>query len=236
MSLRRSPALAATALFVALLAACGAASHASSPPITVFDVSADPSRSLPPVDAKHHVTLTAATLPSALDSLLSTHATLVAALAHEVVTGNTTPGAAIAALAANTRSLTNAIEDVYGASAARAFAQLWAQHTQFFIDYANAARAHDGSAKREAEGKLFDYQSDFASFVSTATAGGASLAAVSGLLHSHVHDVTSYIDADAGGNARVARRILAESVARMHVIAKTVSDAIVAQHLKTVTP
>jgi hypothetical protein len=72
--------------------------------------------------------------------------------------------------------------------------------------------------------------------VSTATDGGASLAAVAGLLHGHVHDVTSYIDADVSGDTDAAHRILAESVSRMRAIAKAVTDAIVAQHLKTVTP
>jgi hypothetical protein len=235
MSRRNIRAFVAPALVVALLAACGSSSHASSTPITVFNVSADPSRNLPVIDAKHHVPLTATALRSTLDSLLSKHATLVATLVDQVVGGSTAPNPAIAALVANTNALTSAIEQVYGANAARAFAQLWAQHTQFFIDYANAAHGHDGSAKKQAESKLGDYQNDFASFVNTATAGGASLAAVAGLLHGHVHDITSYIDAAESGDPGTARRILAESVAHMHVIAKAVTDAILGQHLKTVT-
>lgn len=230
----RTRTVGATAVLVAMLAACGSSSHASSTPITVFNVAADPTKSLPVIDTKHPVALTAAALRSALDSLLSTHAALVAALVDQVVGGSTTPNAAISALAANTEALTNTIDQVYGANAARAFAQLWAQHTQFFIDYANAAYRHDGSAKEQAESKLGDYQNDFASFVSTATAGGASLAAVAGLLHGHVHDITSYIDAAVNGDRLGTRRILAESVVHMHVIAKAVTRAILAQHLKTV--
>ena len=120
-------------------------------------------------------------------------------------------------------------------NAARAFAQLWEQHTQFFIDYANAAYRHDRVAKEAAENKLGDYQNDFASFVDTATAGGAPLATVARLLHGHVHDITSYIDAAVSGDRPATQRILAESVAHMRVIAKAVTAAILAQHLKTVT-
>jgi hypothetical protein len=232
---RRNPrALGAIALLVAALTACGSSSHAASTPITVFNVSADPSKDLPVIDGKHHAPLTAAALRSALDSLLSKHASLVAALVDQVIGGSTTPNAAISALAANTDALTNAIEKVYGVNAARAFAQLWAQHTQFFIDYANAAYRHDNSGTEAADSKLGDYQNDFASFVDTATAGGASLAAVAGLLHGHVHDITSYVDAAVSGDRAATDRILAESIAHMHVIASAITRAILAQHLKTV--
>lgn len=236
MRSRTSSALAATALLVAALAACGSSSHASSSPITVFNVAADPSQNLPATDAKHHVTLTTATLRLTFDALLSKHVVLVAALVHRVVAGDASADGPVAALTANTAALTAAIEQVYGPDAARAFEQLWAQHTQFFLDYAQAAHRHDSAARKTAEGELGDYQNDFANFLSTATAGGASLAAVTALLHGHVHDVTSYIDADAAGHQIDARRILAVGVAHMHVIAQAVSRAIEAQHLKTVKP
>jgi hypothetical protein len=235
MNPRHARRFGATAVLIATLAACGSSSQASSPPITVFDVAADPSQSLLALDTEHHVALTAAALRSTLDSLLSKHATLVAALVDDIVAGSTTPNAAINAVTANNGALTNAIDQVYGENAARAFAQLWGQHTQFFVDYASAAYRHDGSAKEEAESKLRDYQNDFASFVDTATAGGTSLAAVVGLLHGHIHDITGYVDAAVSGDRLATRRILAESVVHMHAIAKAVTRAILAQHLKTVT-
>src|SRR5207302_2342384 len=126
---------------------------------------------------------------------LSVHATLVAALMHQVGDGDASPTDQVKALAANTRALTEVVARVYGSEAARAFAQLWEQHTQFFIDYAQADRDHSNAAKRLAQGQLLDYQNDFASFVSTATASDASLTAVTGLLHTHLHGLTSYIDA-----------------------------------------
>jgi hypothetical protein len=236
MRLRTAAMLGLTALLVAVLPACGSSSHASSTPVTVFNLSADPAQNVPTTNAQHHATLTVAALRSTLDSLLAKHATLVAALTHEVGAGNANPNAAVKALGANTQALTNAIALVYGIDGARAFAQLWEQHTQFFIDYAQADRGNHTGAKRLAQEKLSDYQNDFASFVSTATAGGASLTAVTGLLHGHVHDLTSYIDADIAGHAADARQILDQAVAHMHVIAKAVTDAIAAQHLETVTP
>ncbi|MDQ1477986.1 MAG: hypothetical protein QOE62_3215 [Actinomycetota bacterium] len=218
------------------LTGCGSSSAPSATPVTVFSVSADPGANLPVVDAKHPLVLTAVKLRSTLDSLLSEHANLVATLMHLVGTGNDNPSAAVSALGANTQALTNAIALIYGADGARAFAQLWQQHTQFFVDVAHADRVHDGGAKRLAQRQLLDYQNDFASFVTTATAGGASLGAVTGLLHAHVGDLSSYIEADIAGNRREALRLREQAVAHMHVIAKAIADAIVAQHLKTVGP
>ncbi len=228
--------LGTTALLVAALAACGSSSRSSSTPVTVFKLAADPARDIPAANPKNHVTLTAPALRSTLESLLSKHATLVASLMHEVGTGDANTDAAVKALAKNTQSLTNDVAAVYGIDAGRAFAQLWEQHTQFFIDYATAARSSDKAAERAAQTKLLDYQNDFASFVSTATAGGASLTAVTSLLHAHVRDLTSYIDADVAGHTVEARQLLDQAVAHMRVIATAVSDAIAAQRLKTVAP
>jgi len=234
MSARKAPVLGAIALLVTALAACGSSSHAATTPVTVYNISADPGDNLPAIDAKHPAVLTTAVLRSTLDSLLSAHATLVAALMHQVGDGDTSPTDQVKALAANTRALTEVVARMYGSQAARAFAQLWEQHTQFFIDYAQADRDHSNAAKRLAQGQLVDYQNDFASFVSTATASDASLTAVTGLLHAHVHDLTSYIDADVAGHETEARQILIQAVVKMHVIAKTISDAIAAQHPETV--
>ena len=86
--------------------------------------------------------------PRSLDSAL------VGAPTHQVGAGNDPPTAAIDALAANTQALTDAIALVYGRDAGRAFAQLWEQHTQFFVNYAQADRLHNHSAKEVAESQL----------------------------------------------------------------------------------
>ena len=216
------------------LSGCGSRSAPSATPVTVFSVSADPGANLPVVDAKHPVVLTAVQLRTTLDSLLSEHADLVATLMHLVGAGDDNPAAAVRALSANTTALTDAIAVIYGSDGARAFAQLWEQHTQFFVDVAHADRTHDDDARRLAQRRLLDYQNDFASFVTTATAGGASLVAVTGLLHGHVADLMSYIEADIAGNKSEAARLREQAIAHMRVIAKAIADAIVAQHLKTV--
>lgn len=224
------------ALAVPGLAACGSSSKQSATPVTVFSLSADPARDIPVTVPGHRVVLTAAQLRTALDSLFSNHVKLIAALMHEVGAGSSDTGAAVHALAANTQSLTDAIAVIYGIPAARAFAQLWEQHTQFFIDYAQATRGHDGAAKKEALSRLRDYQNDFGNFVSTATANGVGLLAVTNLLRGHVQDLTRYIDADVGGHTADAAQILVQAVAHIRVIAHAMGDAIIAQHLNTVTP
>jgi hypothetical protein len=218
------------------LATCGAGAHRSSTPVSVFDLAADPAQNIPAVDPRHPVVLTVAQLHSSFDSLLSRHVTLVAALMHEVGAGDTDVRASVDALAANTQSLTDAIAVVYGTDAARAFAQLWEQHAQFFVDFSQATRDHDGKAKVETEDRLRDYQNDFASFVTTTTAGGVALVAVTNLLHGHVDDLTRYIVADVAGDSTDAGQILRQAQAHMRVIANSIADAIAAQHLASVTP
>jgi hypothetical protein len=236
-TLRRRVGAAVTIVAVAGgLAACGAGSHRSSAAVSVFDLAADPARNIPAANPRHPVVLTVAQVHAAFDTLLSQHVTLVAALMHEVGAGQTDVHTSVAKLAANTQSLTDAIAVVYGTDAARAFAQLWEQHSQFFVDYAQATRDHDDKAKDEAEDRLHDYQNDFASFVTTATAGGVPLVAVTDLLHGHVDDLTRYIAADVAGDSTDAGEILRQAQAHKRVIAKSVADAIAAQHLASVTP
>ena len=233
--MRRMGAPVVVAVCAATLGACGSGSSRSATPVTVFNLSADPAQNIPVTNTAHPVVLAATQLRTTLDDLFTSHVKLVAALMHDVgAKGDTTT--AIHALAANSQSLTNAISLVYGIDAARAFAQLWEQHTQFFIDYATATRDHNSSAKNEASSRLRDYQNDFASYVSTATAGGVPLVAVTNLLHGHVQDLTRYIEADIAGHTADAAQILVQAVAHMRVIASTVSGAIVAQRLKTVSP
>ncbi len=217
MSKRALGTLGAIALTAGLLSGCASGSHQAATPITVFNLAADPAQQIPAPDPKRPP-LTAAALRRAFDTLLSEHVTLVAALAHAVDTGNgdATPTDAVKALAANTQALTDALASVYGRDAARAFAQLWEQHTQFFIDYAQSARTNDSAGKALAKSQLHDYQSDFASFVTTATAGGVELVAVTNLLHTHVDDITSYVDADVSGSLGGGRRAAA---ARGHAYA-----------------
>jgi hypothetical protein len=233
MSRHRISCAALSLAVVVVLGACGSSSHESTTPVTVFNLAADPAQNIPAATGKP-VVLTAATLRTTLDSLLSSHAELITALAHEVGAGNDSPTEAIKALTANTQALTDAIALVYGREAGRAFAQLWEQHTQFFINYAQADRSHDHGAKETAEDQLEDYQSDFASLLSTATAGGVGLVAVTRLLHLHVTDITSYIDADVAGHDALAAQLRAQAIAHAHIIARAIADAIAAQHLDTV--
>ena len=60
MSIRNVPALGATALLVAGLAACGSSSHAAPTPVTVYDVYADPGQNLPATNSRHRAVLTTA--------------------------------------------------------------------------------------------------------------------------------------------------------------------------------
>jgi hypothetical protein len=233
ISVRAAVALAVLALFAVVFEGVGSHSRTTDAPVVVFDVAADPGEAVPVV---HQAALEVSTLRTQLDSLLSQHVVLVAALAHAVDAGDDNPTAAVRALTKNSQALTGAIATVYGPDAGRAFEQIWEQHTQFFVDYAQAARAHDGGKRGEAINRLNDYQNDFASFLSTATDGSAPIAAVSVLLHGHVEDLLRYIDDDVAGKRAEAEHDLQQAVGHMRVISRTVANAIAAHSPDTIKP
>jgi hypothetical protein len=133
------------------------------------------------------------------------------------------------ALAANTDDIVAAVGLVYGPVGARAFAQLWANHTQFLIAYAAATANHDAAAKRDALANLADYEHDSAALFDQATGGRASTATVQQLLYNHVVQMTSGLDAAADGRADLHVQIGVQAHSYAIDIGGALASAIAAQ-------
>lgn len=194
----------------------------------IFDLESGASVGLDPTPAAERVVIPAAQLEELLEGLLAEHAELVAAVMEAAADGDDTDDA-VAALRANTVELTGAINTVYGPAGAAAFDQLWGQHTQFFAEYAVAAGDGDEDRRRSASEKLHDYHVDFSSFADTATDGRAPAEAVVGLLHTHVADLTGFVDAHVAGDDERAAAYLESAREYMSVIAEALAGAISAQ-------
>lgn len=229
---RRSAGPVAVVLAVAV-AVVGLASCTSEPEQRaapqIFDLEAGASVGLDPEPAAQGVVIPAAELEALLADLLGEHAELVADVMLAAADGDDTADS-VEALQENTVELTGAINLVYGPDGAAAFDQLWGQHTQFFAEYAVAAGDGDEQRKNEEYAKLHDYHLDFSSFADTATGGAAPFDAVVELLHTHVSDLTGYIDAHVAGDDAEAARFREAATSYMTVIADALAGAIAAQN------
>jgi hypothetical protein len=189
------------------LAAC-AGPAVETPHVSIIDLANDPAAGIAPVAADRAEVVPAGTLRVTLEELLARHGQTAVEVMRAL--GSSAPNARLRvdALSANTVDLTRAVGLVYGPVGARAFNQLWAEHTQFLIDYA-VARAHsDGAAADEARAHLADYEHDFASMLDTATEGALPADAVRSLLARHVRQMLGQLDrllaGDAPGSVAVA--------------------------------
>lgn len=220
--------LAVAAVVAVPVQACTSERSERAAPV-IFDLEGGTTDGLDPTAAATGAVVPAADLESLLEDLLAEHAELVADVMVAAADG-TDDEQAVAALKANSVELTGAINLVYGPTGAAAFDQLWGQHTQFFADYAVAAGDDDQERRDEAMSKLHDYHLDFASFSDTATGGQAPAEVVVDLLHTHVEDLTGYIDAYSSGDDAEAQARLASATSYMSVIAEALAGAIAAQN------
>jgi hypothetical protein len=216
----------AAVVAVPLEACTGERSERAAPEI--FDLEAGYTAGLDPTAAEQRAVIPAADLEALLEGLLAEHAELVADVMVAAADGGNT-GAAVEALQQNTVELTGAINTVYGPAGARAFDQLWGQHTQFFAEYAVASGDDDQERRNDAFAKLHDYHRDFSTFTDTATGGAAPAEVVVELLHTHVDDLTGYIDAHTSGDDTEAEARLDSATSYMSVIAEALAGAIAAQ-------
>jgi len=193
--LTRLAAMGTTVVVFSVVAAC---STGSAPPPRVpevFDLNTDAAAGIAEVDPHRGEVVPADELRLLLERHMAWHGiTLVEAMRGAAED----PGGSeewTEALVGNTDDLTKAVGLVYGPTGARAFHQLWAQHTQFLVDYAAAAGKGDRGAMAEARRKLDDYVTDSGSFFDIATAGGLPAATARSVLRTHVDHMMDQVDA-----------------------------------------
>jgi hypothetical protein len=194
--------------------------------LSIIDLTHDAGAGISAVDPARHDVVTAATLRLTVEQLLAAHGVSATAMMRSVSTGASDVPERLAALAKNTTDLTAAIGLVYGPTGARAFDQLWSQHTQAFLDYASA---RSDAARAEARAHLADYERDFSSFVGTATANGVPASAVEKMLHQHNAQMVGQLDAIRAGNAAGAADLAVASIDYLSSIGFALSGGFAAQ-------
>jgi hypothetical protein len=135
--------------------------------------------------------------------------------------------AAAAALEDNTSELVGAIESIYGADAADAFADLWRAHIGYIVDYTRAVADDDEAAQARAEDLLQQYSEDFADLLSGANPK-LSREAVLHLLEDHVAQLEQ-VAAFAQDDYATAYPAVRETYAHMFDIGDGLAAAIIDQ-------
>jgi len=163
-------------------------------------------------------------LQSALDRLFAEHMGVMVEAMRSAVDQSPDFASVGATLNANTAQLGAAIGALYGHAAADAFLNLWAQHVNALMAYANATATHDDAAKAAAQKSLADFVVKMAQFLGAATHLPA-IQLTSALTQHDMH-LTDQIDAYATGDFTKAASIAAAGYAHMFTLASTLATAI----------
>ncbi len=145
--------------------------------------------------------LTPVALRTRLEQLLGQHVGLTLRLMRARMRGDPDfAEAAVAALNRNTDDLADAVGAVYGRDGARAFSELWFNHTRSFFRYAKGLAEKNRQARRAARGELDRYRKDFGAFVESATDGDLAARPVAEALEVHIDQLLGAADAYADGD------------------------------------
>lgn len=156
-------------------------------------------------------------------TLLAGYATTAAALGQTVTLQAVTPR-----IAQNSTQLTQLIGAVYGTSVEQRFGQLWNEHINGFVNYAQAARAKDQTQRQQALQGLERYRQEIGELLNQANPA-LTQAVVAQLFQPHVQHITAAIDAASQNNQALAWSELDIAAHHGREIALPVAEAIIAQ-------
>jgi hypothetical protein len=171
------------------------------------------------------------TLRLTLGRLLGEHLVLAAAAMRAGLVQGADATAALGSIAQNSADLADAVGRVFGADARDAFAVVWARHIETYVQYIEAVRTGDASARQTALESLHRYHVALAEFIHGAIPG-LSRADVEGLISHHVSALISQVDAAAAGDHVRAVTVTREAYAQMFVVGDTLGGAIADQFPK----
>jgi hypothetical protein len=226
---RRLGAVAVAAVVGVLAGACSADERSTPAVPHIFALNDDPAAVVAPVASDRVNVLAAAQLRLVLEELLGWHVVTLTEVMARTERGDKDLQRWMDALAGNSEDIIAAVGLVYGPVAARAFAQLWANHTQFLIDYSAAKGNHDPGGQRDALDHLGEYERDNAALLGRATGGKAPTGVVQRQLTAHVTQMTNALDAAAAGEHDRHAQISLEALGYAADIGQDLAGAIAAQ-------
>ncbi|MGH8972619.1 MAG: hypothetical protein ACRD0C_05385 [Acidimicrobiia bacterium] len=136
--------------------------------------------------------------------------------------------AAASALKSNSNSLTEAISNIYGPEAGKAFGPLWERHITFFVEYTTGLAARDKAKQDAAITSLVQYSADFGAFLSTASPA-LTKETVTELVKTHILTLKDVIDAQSKKKLDEAYNKLRTAAAHMEALANPLAVALVQQ-------
>ncbi|MBU2664790.1 hypothetical protein KOI35_14910 [Actinoplanes bogorensis] len=164
-------------------------------------------------------------LRSQLGKLLAEHAVLIEDTTRAAVTRTPDFTASGQSMNANTSDIAAAVDTLFNAAAAKQFQQLWGTHVEALVAYAAATAAKDTAKQQMARDTLTKFQKDLAKFLSAATNGRATPAALEAALGEHDRMLMQHADLYAAKNYQSAHDIAYETYDHMFHLARTLADA-----------
>jgi hypothetical protein len=141
----------------------------------------------------------AGTLRVTLDRLLAEHAFLAAEAMRSGIVGAPDNEAALKAISGNSKELEGLIAVAYGDDAAAAFRKKWDGHVAGYVQYIQAARANDATARTEATASIDAYVDDLATFLAGANPY-LDATALASLFRTHAGHLTAQVEAFAAAD------------------------------------
>ncbi|MGH9042206.1 MAG: hypothetical protein ACRDZ3_18460 [Acidimicrobiia bacterium] len=170
-----------------------------------------------------------ATLVTTLNMGLREHVFLATGATGAALGGRTEDFmAAASALKSNTNSLTEAMSNIYGADAGRAFGQQWERHIGFMVEYTTGLAAKDKVKQDKAVNDLVQYSADFGAFLSTASPALAK-ETLTELVKTHVLTLKDVIDAQSKNDLADAYNKMRTAADHMKALANPLAEALVVQ-------
>jgi hypothetical protein len=171
------------------------------------------------------------TLRLTLGRLLGEHLILAAAAMRAGLVQGADASAALGSIDRNSTDLADGIGRIFGAEARDAFAELWTRHIEAYVQYIEAVRTQDASARQTALESLHRYHMTLAEFIHGAIPG-LSRAQIEGLISHHVSALISQVDAAAAGDYVRAVTVTREAYAQMFVVGDALGAGIADQFPK----
>ena len=170
-----------------------------------------------------------ATLVTTLNMGLREHVFLAAGATGAALGGRAEEfTAAASALKSNSNSLTEAMTNIYGPDAGKAFGPLWEQHVGFVVEYTTGLAARDKAKQDKAVTDLVQYSANFGAFLSTASPALAK-ETVTELIKTHILTLKDVIDAQSKKDLADAYTKLRTAADHMKALANPLADALVQQ-------
>ncbi|MGH9036459.1 MAG: hypothetical protein ACRD0O_11905, partial [Acidimicrobiia bacterium] len=136
--------------------------------------------------------------------------------------------AAASALKSNSNSLTEAISNIYGPDAGKAFGPLWERHIGFVVEYTTGLAARDKAKQDKAVNDLVQYSADFGAFLSTASPA-LTKETLTELVKTHILTLKDVIDAQSKKDLAGAYTKLRTAAEHMKALANPLAVALVQQ-------